>query len=348
MGHSETNKKSIEEIDSSLFVLCLDDIYSRSEKEFSLLTLMGNGNNRYYDKLQLIVTTDGQAAFNMEHTGYDGQVLARFMIDAFNDAVKKTLTVPDLKSKLPNPHPLPVVTSPVRSAISKALTNWNEFIALTDLAVSNFTEFGKETIKNFKIPPDAFLQAAAQVATFKTLGKLVSTYESSSVRNYQHGRTETIRPLTPAMHNFVQKFLNPAISPKEKLAALHEAAKQHQAVVKRSKTGEGVDRHLQGLYWTALQKAWRIQQYTVPSFFTDGNYSNYMSNKLSTSNVGGDLVGIKLFGFGAVHGEGLGLGYLVNSNSLVTTITSYTGKSNEFASHLEQVYREMIKLGETK
>jgi len=56
------------------------------------------------------------------------------------------------------------------------------------------------------------------------------------------------------------------------------------------------------------------------------------------------MAGIKLFGFGAVHGEGIGLGYLVNSDSLVSCITSYTGKADQFASNLDQVFRDMKKL----
>jgi len=306
---------------------------------------MGNASNRYYDKLQIVVTADGQAATNMEHTGFDGQIVARFMIDVHADAIKKEFSSPSF-STLPVPVPLEIVTTPVKEAINKAQANWNDFIATNDLTISDFKDFGKEAIKKFKIPPDAFFQAAAQVATFRTLGTVVSTYESSSVRNYSHGRTETIRPLTPAMHDFVKKFHNPNCSSQEKLAALHEAAKQHQAVVKRSKTGEGTDRHLQGLCWTARAKAWRIHQYSIPRFFTEGSYTNYMSNRLSTSNVGGDLAGVKIFGFGAVHEEGLGLGYLVNSNSLVTTITSYTGKAETCASNLEQAFRDMKKLAE--
>lgn len=66
-----------------------------------------------------------------------------------------------------------------------------------------------------------------------------------------------------------------------------------------------------------------------------------MSNKLSTSNVGGGFdgtphfsvpnhliphaAGVKSFGFGAVHAEGVGLGYMINDDSLPLTLTSYTG-----------------------
>jgi len=296
--------------------------------------------NRYYDKLQLVVTADGQAAFNMEHTGYDGQVLARFILDTYNDSVSKEFEVSF--SKLPTPHVLSFkITPQLRSIISKAKSNWDEFVSYNDLTVLNFEEFGKNKIKHFKLPPDAFFQTAAQIATKRTFGKFVSTYESSSVRNYSHGRTETIRPLTQQMRDFVDKFEDPTVTDSVKFEALHTAAKGHQAVVKASKTGEGIDRHLQGLYWTSLQKAWRIYQFSIPKFFTDGNYSNYMANKLSTSNVGGDFKAIKLFGFGAVHGEGVGLGYLVNSDSLVMTITSYTGKSELWKENMNQALRDL-------
>ena len=43
-----------------------------------------------------------------------------------------------------------------------------------------------------------------------------------------------------------------------------------------------------------LQKE-RIEQFKLPSMFADPIYSNYMSNRLSTSNVGGGFQGIILY-----------------------------------------------------
>jgi len=146
-----------------------------------------------------------------------------------------------------------------------------------------------------------------------------------------------------AAREFVESFLNKDVTDAVKFELLHKAAKAHNNVVKAAKTGEGIDRHLQGLYWTSLQKSWRIYQFRTPKFFTDGTYSNYMANKLSTSNLGGDMPGVKAFGFGAVHPEGVGLGYSLNSESLLMVITSYTGKAETWKENMCQALRDLRK-----
>uniref|UniRef100_A0A6B2L0M0 Choline/carnitine acyltransferase domain-containing protein n=1 Tax=Arcella intermedia TaxID=1963864 RepID=A0A6B2L0M0_9EUKA len=342
---SDENSKSLQLIDDALFVVCLDDTAPKDMTDFSKISLYGNARNRYYDKLQIIVTIDGQAALNMEHTGYDGQILARFMLDLYADAIQSKFNM--TSTGLPSPKPLLVRTNAsLQGAIDKATANWNAFVNVNDLEVLSFTDFGKNKIKNFQIPPDAFFQIAAQIANKRTFGKVVSTYESSSVRNYQHGRTETIRPLTIAARTFVDNFEKTDIPAKKKYELLQQAGKAHQTVVKNSKTGLGVDRHLQGLYWTALQKSKRIYQFELPTFFTDGYYSNYMSNKCSTSNVGGDFQAIKLFGFGAVHEDGVGVGYLVNSDSLVMAITSYSNKAKTWKDNMTKALKDLQALCE--
>lgn len=58
------------------------------------------------------------------------------------------------------------------------------------------------------------------------------------------------------------------------------------------------------------------------------------------------FVGVRLFGFGAVHFEGLGVGYMINDDSLPGTVTSYTGKANDMAAHVVSVLRELSALCE--
>ena len=56
-----------------------------------------------------------------------------------------------------------------------------------------FDAFGKDGIKKCRVSPDAFCQMAYQLAYYRTYTKVTPTYESCSVRQYLHGRTETIR-----------------------------------------------------------------------------------------------------------------------------------------------------------
>lgn len=53
-------------------------------------------------------------------------------------------------------------------------------------------------------------------------GKVLPTYESSSVSHFKHGRTETVRSLTSDMKDFVEKFENANVSHQDKLEAFRK------------------------------------------------------------------------------------------------------------------------------
>jgi carnitine O-palmitoyltransferase 1 len=126
-----------------------------------------------------------------------------------------------------------------------------------DLCVVSTREspgYGKDFIKKCKVSPDAFVQAAMQLAYFRDTaatdgaGRCENTYESSMTRLFYHGRTETVRPLTAEMRAFVAAMQAPGVAPAEKLAALQAAAARHVGLYQDAMCGEGVDRHLFGLY----------------------------------------------------------------------------------------------------
>lgn len=345
---SEENKNSFHEVDSALFVVCLDDTSAENLDQFCQNALYGgksNIGNRYYDKLMLFFCPNGQAGCLIEHTAVDGLTVFRFIQETWKDVVKQ----PIVEQATKNAHkmvPLPITTTKEqRWAMKEIEYELQELILTTDLSEIDFQDFGKNTIKKFGVSPDAFYQAAAHIATKRTLNRLVSTYESSSVSHFKHGRTETIRSLTKDMKSFVEQFENPDVPKAAKLEAFKQAAKRHVEVVKACKSGEGQDRHLQGLYWRSLQLQDALEDFKMPEFF-DATYFEYMSNRLSTSNVGGGFAGARLFGFGAVHPEGLGLGYMINDDTLSGSVTSYTGKAATFKKNIVNALRELKTLCE--
>ena len=104
ISHSAHNKAALEIIDSALFVLVLDDYIPKDIHEAAANFLHGSYElrtddgdeidyqagtciNRWYDKLQLIVCTDGSAGVNFEHSAIDGHTALRFVSDIFADTV---------------------------------------------------------------------------------------------------------------------------------------------------------------------------------------------------------------------------------------------------------------------
>ena len=65
-----------------------------------------------------------------------------------------------------------------------------------DMYVLKFSDFGQKFIKQQKISPDVFIQLALQLTYFKLHRRVVSTYESCSLRQFRHGRVDNIRSAT--------------------------------------------------------------------------------------------------------------------------------------------------------
>eukprot|EP01050_Picozoa_sp_SAG11_P002375 SAG11_NODE_119_length_15911_cov_7.077599_9_plen_132_part_00 len=94
-----SNRALLEVIDTALFVVCLDDDVASNTDEISANLLHGTYKmspqgvqvgtccNRWYDKLQLIIGTDGSAGVNFEHSAVDGHTVLRFVSDVFADTI---------------------------------------------------------------------------------------------------------------------------------------------------------------------------------------------------------------------------------------------------------------------
>jgi hypothetical protein len=77
MQLSTQNKENLETIQSALFAVCLDDSSAKKNIDESHLQIFHNFNasNRWFDKsLQLIVSNNGRAGINGEHTPSDAVV----------------------------------------------------------------------------------------------------------------------------------------------------------------------------------------------------------------------------------------------------------------------------------
>jgi carnitine O-acetyltransferase len=90
LSEDRTNAACLRVVDTALFVVCLDDAspadlaqtcanYLCGTYELSGGVQVGTCTNRWYDKLQIIVTADGAAGINFEHTGVDGHTVLRYV-----------------------------------------------------------------------------------------------------------------------------------------------------------------------------------------------------------------------------------------------------------------------------
>ena len=91
-------------------------------------------------------------------------------------------------------------------AISQAISAYNLAALNIEVRAPRFLSYGKTWISSHSLHPDAFVQVILQYAYFKTHGKPAPTYETATLRQYYHGRTETVRSCTEEAMAFVRSM----------------------------------------------------------------------------------------------------------------------------------------------
>lgn len=279
IADNPNNSEILSIVDSALFVICLDDIVLHNLDELSKNMLcglsildkgvqVGTCTNRWYDKLQIIITQNGKAGINFEHTGVDGHTVLRYVSDIYTDSILSfaqsiNSNSPSLwensgRSNSNDETQNELVTIPrklewdLTPDLSLALrfgeTRLSDLINQNEFRHLEFKSYGSSTIKKMKYSPDAFVQMAFQAAYYALYGKVECTYEPAMTKAYFHGRTEAIRTVSQESNLYVRKFFDPNMCAKDKLQYLADACVKHSEQTKRCSAGKGVDRHLYALF----------------------------------------------------------------------------------------------------
>lgn len=285
----QSNNNCLKLIDSALFVVCLDHVSPTNMSDLARNMLcglsilekgiqVGTCTNRWYDKLQIIVTENAKAGINFEHTGVDGHTVLRYVSDIYTDTILRfaksingqspslwASASPDPSKRDPasfgdvitTPHKLEWKLVPeLALSLRFAETRLADLIEQNDFQILEFQPYGMKEIKNMGFSPDAFVQMAFQAAYYVLYGKVECTYEPAMTKKYLHGRTEAIRSVTEESVRFVQKFCEDAPAA-QKIEYLKKACQKHSQLTKECLVGQGQDRHLYGLFriWKRLLDA---------------------------------------------------------------------------------------------
>ena len=88
---------------------------------------------------------------------------------------------------------------------------------------------------------------------------MAPTYETATTRSYFHGRTETVRSCSVEAAAFCESMLNYGMSSSAACYdLLMKAHDKHLQMMTEAKQGKGVDRHLFGLYITAVENGFQV------------------------------------------------------------------------------------------
>lgn len=374
------NASLIDRIETALFTIVLEDVAPKTDLEACDHLLHGNSANRHFDKaVSLIVFGNGRAGINIEHCGLDGTAVLDF-VDALHAADVQSHAAAALARAQGAPKfaKLDFNLSPAqKSAIAKA---GEDFTALARNAASRtfcFDDFGTQRIKAYKVSPDAFFQLAMQLAHKRTKGLIGATYESIATRQFDHGRTEAMRVVTPEILSFVESMEDSSAGAAERIAAFRAVADAHVRRAKECQAGEAPEQHLwellmihgrrgeqlgihadqpaaegkakSGLFGllskTSGAKA-NASQETVPfALYSSPGWVKMRSDYLSTSSA--PSLNALYFGFGSTAPQCIGVGYVLRPDAIhcyLCTPASQIAARDAFADNLAAALRELAEL----
>lgn len=325
-------EQALKVIESGAVLVGLDDTTPNSREESCVKLLTGgkaSGSNRWFDKsIQLLVARNGKSGILGEHSMMDGMVLVNL-----SDHITKT-TYADVKDRsIDSTHgPTEVkdifagilddipedVLSPL---VKQATKEFHDALSAQCNRALSFQGYGSDFIKKAGHSPDAFVQVAMQLATYRLFREQVGTYEATQVRSFLHGRTETTRAVSIESEAFVKAMgLRPKkdhgdpVQRKVKLDLLKKATTAHAEYTSMAAQALGVDRHFFGLSLLVQEGE------AKPALFSDPVFVRSKTWRTSTSHL--THPNFLNWGFGQVVEDGVGIGYSIHPQSCIFNITA--------------------------
>lgn len=213
MEISEENKNYFDIIESSIIALSFDSSEPSDVSELSQNSIDGDIHSRWNDKSSTLVAfRNGLFGFVGEHSCYDGALsFSPFILINLMEEPE-----PDWNEKLK----LKILPKEIVFQVDEKIGT--EIDRLNKLKASNknhviahfgvFNGYGKDVIKEQNIHPDCYVQMALQLAYFKLHGNLAPTYETATMRNFYHGRTETVRSCSIEVREWMDVWIDETLT----------------------------------------------------------------------------------------------------------------------------------------
>ncbi|CAH1238747.1 CROT [Branchiostoma lanceolatum] len=341
------NAHNLSVIEKSIVVAAFDDAMPKDAGEALYQTLLGSSRNRWFDHFNTgVAYKSGLFASTFEHSPADGMVGVYWGYYIFAQLQRMGPIRKDQVLDRPIPEPEELVFTiddEIRDAITHTEETFIKQASDIDLICPSFTDYGKKVIRSFKLHPDSYMQTALQLAYFRMHGKPAPTYESATLRQYYHGRTETVRSCTTEVVNWCKAMVDNTVPVEEKKELMMAVVKKHIKLMEEAKNLLGCDRHLFGLQVLAQGAG-----IPLPSIFKDAAYTK--------SGGGGNFaLSTSLLGYTPCPGaaapmvhHGYGIFYNLTSERIFYTISAWKScketSAEEMSASIQQSLRDMRKL----
>lgn len=353
------NQNLLQDIEESLFILCLDKQLPKSEsstkniasvKALQCMTGISsstNAGNRWHDKtVQYIISPDGLVGMEYEHSPCEGVPVA-----VLHDFVMKILMSATYHT-IPASHPFALTKHlefKTDSSIAKSIASASEVVdklsADTDMECFTFEDFGTNKIKEAKLSPDSFIQIAMQATYYTLHNKPPVHYESAGLRRFKNARTECIRSTCSESVEFAKNIASQCQDMAKLRELMIRAINAHKQLASEAAMGQGVDRHLFGLKMIAKE-----QGIESPEIFEDVGYKRSTHFSLTSSQV--PYKTDSFMCYGPVVPDGYGCCYNPRPEDIFFSCSSFNScnqtSSKNFAKTLQKMLCKMLELAQSK
>jgi carnitine O-acetyltransferase len=343
-----SNVESLDVLETALFCVCLEEAAPTDTLDTCDLLLHGDSGNRWFDKsVSFIVFANGQAGINVEHCGLDGTTTLAFTDTMLATPAEEQSRRSGAQSQgQPPVAPIEFVLSPqLRADIDAAAQSFADFAAATASATVVIDDFGTGRAKQLGMSPDAFTQMAYQVAHSRAQGFVGATYESIATRQYQNGRTEAMRVVTPEVLTFVSTMDDPDATVETKRVAFRAAAEAHVRRARQCQAGDAPEQHLWELLLIQGRQGVALGVSEPPALYRSPGWLIMRDDYLSTSSAPTDHT--QFFGFGSTSSHCIGVAYLLlpdRFRAYLSTPRSMAAQMYGFADQLRTAISQLQDL----
>jgi carnitine O-acetyltransferase len=342
------NADALDDVETALFCVALEDFAPADVQDACDQLLYGDRGNRWFDKaVSFVVFADGRAGINVEHCELDGTTILTFTDALLNTPAEEQSRLSGARSQgLPALEPIVFeLDDALREQARAAADAFAAYGESTATSTLSFTDFGSGAAKVLGVSPDAFVQAAYQLAHQRAKGHLGATYESIATRQYRHGRTEAMRVVTDEMVAFVAAMEDPAADADARRAAFGAATEAHVARAKACQAGRAPEQHLWELELIQRRRGAELGVTEQPALYRTPGWSIMRDDYLSTSSA--PSVNIQYFGFGSTSSQCIGVAYVLlpeRFNLYLSTPLAVAAQMRTFADRLREAVDELREL----
>ncbi|KAI1276489.1 acyltransferase ChoActase/COT/CPT [Xylaria sp. FL0933] len=343
IGFSEENESLISTLETSLFVVCLEDSKPTTFNERYAAFILDDSRNRWLDKtLSFIITANGEAALLCEHSKVDATPLyglARAVINSTAAQVQGD-TKPTLPSSVTaTPKDYTCLRATVPPSLSECI---NSLQAQHLEGVRGWTAhhhalkgYSTSCLRRHRMSPKSVVQVVIQAALRRHFGYSPNTMDVVSLRHFKGGRVDCLNATTDKIVAFCDALWDQtaATTMEERHLMFSEAVRSHTRLLSLVTWGQGWWRH------TTMLAGQLQAGEQLPRLFRDPLYDR-VKRALKGYTAFVDF-GLKDVGQCWHDRETIFMTVCVLENSVGITINNGNGRGAEFVNHLEEAARKI-------